>query len=198
MTKIKRLVSVLVAASLAAFYAVNADAASKSYSADIESISDKATTRAKMYFKDGKQRMESGKDSVTIMRPDKKVIWMLMPAENMYMEMPFTGKATENMPPTNNPDAKVEKTFMANETIDGHPAKKYHIKVTHAGKKEDSGYVWEAADLDNFPIKYQTEDKRATSTFKNIKSGGVSDSLFELPSGFRKMDMPGMGGSKMP
>jgi len=33
--------------------------------------------------------------------------------------------------------------------------------------------------------------------WKNIKKGGVTDSVFELPAGYKKMDMyapPGMGG----
>jgi hypothetical protein len=37
--------------------------------------------------------------------------------------------------------------------------------------------------------------------YKNIKMGGVKDSLFEAPPGFQKMPMPGMGagmGGMMP
>jgi len=94
----------------------------------------------------------------------------------------------------NDKDAKVEKELLGSETVDGHPAKKYHETYYANGKKEGSGFVWEATDLDNFPIKYQTEDKSATTTFKNIKTGDPADSLFETPSGFQKMDMGGMMG----
>lgn len=40
----------------------------------------------------GKERREMdqrGKNMITIMRQDKKMTWMLMPEQRMYMEMPM-------------------------------------------------------------------------------------------------------------
>jgi hypothetical protein len=61
----------------------------------------------------------------------------------------------------------------------------------------------QTTDLHNFPIKFQSEDKSTTSVFKNIKLGPVSATLFEVPAGYNKMNMPmgmpgGMGGMKLP
>lgn len=94
------------------------------------------------------------------------------------------------------PNIKTDKEFIAHEVVDKHPAKKYHLTITTDGKKEKSGHIWEATDLDNFPVKYQSEDKKMTTVWKNIKKGGVIDSAFEVPTGYKKMDtpvMPGMG-----
>lgn len=172
-----------------------------SYSADVETTSAKATTHAKVYGSHGKQRVESsaqGKSGVMIIRPDKKVMWMLMPEQNLYMEMPIQRR--KDMPmQTQEPGVKFEKEFLGNDTVEGHPTKKYHLKVLRAGKMENSGFMWEATDLHNFPIKHQSEDKTVTSVMKNIKTGPVSASLFEIPAGYSKMDMPvGMGNMKMP
>jgi hypothetical protein len=64
--------------------------------------------------------------------------------------------------------------------------------ATAAQKKKKSGYIWEATDLGNFVVKYESEDKKITTVWKNIKTGGVADSVFELPAGYKKMDMPAM------
>lgn len=182
-----------------------------SYSADLETQTQKETVLAKIYGSNGKQRMESNannRSGIMIIRPDKKAMWMLMPDKNMYMEMSLEQRKDMPVRPGDT-TVKFDKTFIGNETVDGHPAKKYHIKVQREGKMEDSGYMWEATDLHNFPIKFQSEDKSTTTVFKNIKLGTVSATLFEVPAGYNKMNMPmgmpggmgdmsGMGGMKRP
>lgn len=173
----------------------------KNYSADMETTTSKGTITSRVYVKDGKRRTEmksGGQASINIMRPDKKLVWMVMPANKMYMEISLDPRKQDVASQLNDPNIKVDKEFLGNETIDGHPAKKYHITTVIDGKKEKSGYTWEATDLDNLPIKYQSEDQKITTVWKNIQSGGVSDPLFEVPAGFKKMEMPNMGGMKMP
>jgi hypothetical protein len=150
-----------------------------------------------MYVKGTKQRMEvdeGGQKAINIMRGDKKVMWMLMPDEKMYMEMPLNTQKQDAASRLNDPDVKMEKKFLADENVDGHPSKKYHVTMTRNGKKEGSGFMWEATDLNNFPVKWQEEDGKTTVTWKNIKLGDVPDSVFEIPAGYKKMSMPGMPG----
>ncbi|RJQ38134.1 MAG: DUF4412 domain-containing protein [Nitrospiraceae bacterium] len=171
------------------------------YSADIVTEASGMTNKSHMHVKGTKQRMEvssEGQKVINIIRGDKKVMWMLMPDEKMYMEMPLNTQKEEITSKLNNPDVKVEKKFLSDETVDGHPSKKYHVIMTRNGKKEGSGYMWEATDLNNFPVKWQDEDKKTTVTWKNIKLGDVPDSMFEIPAGFKKMSMPGMGGHGFP
>jgi len=116
------------------------------------------------------------------------------------MEIPLDMSKQDIQSKLHDPNIKTDKEFIANEVVDKHPAKKYHLTITTDGKKDKAGYIWEATDLNNFTVKYQSEDKKITTVWKNIKTGGVADSVFELPAGYKKMDMPAMpnmgGGQK--
>lgn len=167
----------------------------KNYSAVIETTTTKGnfSSTSKVISKDGKQRIEqnaNGKKSVTIVRPDKKLVWMLMPEQNMFMEMPLDVKNQDIFSNMQDSKVKTDKEFLSNETVENHPAKKYHVTTSRDGKKESSGFIWEASDLNNFPVKYQNEDKTATMVWKNINFDPVHDSIFEIPSGYKKMEMP--------
>jgi hypothetical protein len=55
-----------------------------------------------------------------------------------------------------------------------------------------------ATDI-KFPVKMAAVDGSWTMEYKNINMGTQPDSLFELPSGYKKMTMPSMPGMpKMP
>lgn len=204
MRKIQSLVLVMVFILLcSAVWAVGL--AFNNFSADIATTRRGETQTSKMYSKDGKMRMEvtgRGSDMITITRPDKKVIWMIMPANNSYMEMPINKQNNDVTSQLSDPNVKSDKKFIANETVDGHPAKKYSVTILRGGKNEAAGFVWEATDMNNFLIKHQSADLETTTVWKNIKTGSVSDSLFEVPAGYTKksmpsMGMPPMGGSNM-
>ena len=184
--------------SLFAVTAFGADPGTfKNYSADMETTTAQGSFTSKIFFKDTKMRMErntQGRKSINILRPDKKVIWMLMVESKTYMEIQLDMSKQDIQSKLHDPNIKTDKEFIANEVVDKHPAKKYHLTITTDGKKEKSGYIWEATDLGNFPVKYESEDKKMTTVWKNIKTGGVTDSVFELPAGYKKMDMPAMPG----
>ena len=55
------------------------------FSADMVSSSPEGSFTAKLYVSGDKSRMETS-GATTISRMDKKVVWILMPAEKMYME----------------------------------------------------------------------------------------------------------------
>ena len=170
----------------------------RDYSADMVITTSHGTMNSKVYAKGAKQRMENkieGKETIIISRFDKKIAWMCMQDQMMCMEMPLNMKKEDIQSRLNDPNVKVEKEFIGTETVEGHPTKKYHVTILKNGQKENSGFLWEASDLQNFPVKYQSEDKETTILWKNISFGGVSDSLFEIPKGYEKMDMkmPGLG-----
>jgi hypothetical protein len=174
-------------------------AADMNFSADIETESQGRVVTSKMYLNGMKSRMETGgaeQSGIAIARGDKRVTWVLMPSQKMYMEMAYKPNTATRV---NDPKVKVDRKFIKNDTVDGHPTKNYHVTAVVDGKKE-SGYEWEATDLKNMVVKYQSEDKKTTTTWKNIKIGGGSDgSLYEIPKGYKKMTMPSMddmGGMK--
>jgi hypothetical protein len=181
----------------------------KNYSADVETTTPHGTTKTRIFFKDGKRRVEEHQDlshgytleSITIMRPDKKVMWILVPGKKRYVEVSLDAQKQKTQNAIQDLDSlKTEKKFMGDEIVEGHPSKKYHLTIMAEDKKEKSGYIWEATDLNNFPVKYQDEEKKNTSIWKNIKSDDVPDSVFEIPEGYKKveMQMPGTGDVKAP
>jgi len=197
----KRAVVYVVSIFVLSLFAVTAFGAGpgtfKNYSADMETTTAQGSFTSKIFFKDTKMRMErntQGRKSINILRPDKKVIWMLMVESKTYMEIQLDMSKQDIQSKLHDPNIKTDKEFIANEVVDKHPTKKYHLTITTDGKKEKSGYIWEATDLGNFPVKYESEDKKMTTVWKNIKTGGVTDSVFELPAGYKKMDMPAMPG----
>ncbi|OGW38963.1 MAG: hypothetical protein A2Y97_11050 [Nitrospirae bacterium RBG_13_39_12] len=146
-------------------------------------------TTSKMYSKPDKFRMEikAPEEMIVITRIDKKVIWNIMPGEKMYMEMPFS---QQNKPMVEEKfEGEIERKYIGNETIDGHPAKKYLITYK-SGKKNEQVYQWFATDI-NFPVKTAAVDNSWVQEFKNIRIGSQPDSLFDVPSGYQKFQMPG-------
>ncbi len=196
-------VSIIVSVLLVKSSLAAGPGALKNFSADLVTNTSKGTFTSKIVSKDGKQRIEhsaGGREMINILRPDKKRVWMLMPDRKVYMEMPLDSRKQDILSQLHDTTIKTDKEFLGNETVDNHPAKKYHLTIIRDGKKEASGFLWEASDLNNFPVKYQNEDKTVTIVWKNIKFEGATDSLFEIPAGYKKMEMPmrGMNNPAMP
>ena len=160
------------------------------FSADtIMTYKGQGKTTGKIFYKSDKFRMdmESPQEMTTITRMDKKVIWNIMPAEKMYMELPFN---MENKPRVEEKfEGEIERKHIANETIDGHPTKKYLITYKSNDKKHQV-YQWLATDID-FPVKTAATDGSWIQEYKNIKIGAQPNSLFELPKGYKKFKFPG-------
>lgn len=162
------------------------------YSGDRVIESAQGTFTQKVYSASGKERMEmdmAGMQSVMILRPDKKLGWMLMPAQRMYMELDLS-KAKEQTGSGPPDDVTIEKVGV--ETVEGHSATKYKMLMRD---KSAGGFMWFTDD--GIPIKMDMLSKdgnqksRITMTLRNLKTGKQDASLFELPSGYSKM--PGMG-----
>jgi len=139
--------------------------------------------KGKIFVKGDKVKQEtSGEDEtqVMIIRPDKKVTWMITPEEKTYMEMPYqsTDKTFEEWTADKEKNAK----SLGEETVSGMPCKKY--ETIEDGEKT---LFWISKQ---FPFPIRVEDSEVTMEYQNIKLGQIEDSLFELPSGYDKMAMP--------
>ena len=139
--------------------------------------------KGKIFVKGAKVKQETSGDDETqvmIIRPDKKLTWMLSPEEKTYVEMPYqsTDKTFEEWTADKEKNAK----FLGEETVSGMPCKKYEI--IEDGEKTS---LWISKQ---FPFPIKIEDSEMTMEYKNIKVGPIDDSLFELPGGYEKMAMP--------
>lgn len=162
------------------------------FSADTIITTKEVKTKGKIYFKADRFRvdMKDPMEMIVITRIDKKVIWSIMPDEKMYMEMPFDPK---NKPMVDEKiEGEIERKYIGDETIDGHPTKKYLVTFKIDNQIEKI-YQWWATDI-NLAIKSAAVDGSWVHEFKDIKIGPQPDSLFELPAGYKKMEIPaGMG-----
>ncbi len=176
---------VLVAALLAGAMAVAA--AFQGFSADIVTAHGKQTMQGKIFVAGDKMRFETA-GVVSITRMDKKVVWMLMPTEKMYMEQPIR---LENVVPSSEPMAgEVERTLLGTETVNGQTANKYRITV-QTDSRRHSFLQWLAADS-ALPLRTAAEDGSWWQEFRNIQVGVPDASLFEVPNGYKKFAMGGM------
>jgi hypothetical protein len=160
--------------------------------------------QGKMYSDSGKMRMEmnhSGHNVIMIINGKTQTSYMLMPEQHMYMEMHANGARRGQMGrmPSfnqflNGSPCSVEKNMtckdMGAETVDGRATE--HWQITNNGEVSNA---WVDNKL-HFPIK-NVDAQGGTWELTNIKEGAQDASLFEVPSGYQKMDMggtTGMGG----
>jgi hypothetical protein len=148
-------------------------------------------TPGKVYVKGNKARHEieiAGKNTIQILRPDKNVLWIIMPQQKAYMEMPLTQEAQQKilLNVTEKQKAKMKK--VGTETINNYKCDKYETTMTHQGESAKF-LVCIAPDL-GVPIKMESQKGSFSTELKDIKTGAVKDSLFEPPSGYKKIKMP--------
>lgn len=161
------------------------------YSAD-QSITTEGKTFKTHTATDGEKiRLEMdqmGQNVVSIVRQDKKLMYMVMPSQKMYMEMPITAldekmKGAELL---TNKTAKFEDMGM--DDVDGKKCQKY--KITDG---KNIAFMWVS---DGTPVRMKTADGSTTVDWQNFKKGAVDATLFEPPADCQKMSMPsgaGMG-----
>jgi hypothetical protein len=160
-------------------------------SADVVTTTQGRTMTSKIIVKGDKSRMEGqGRPGYTIVRKDKEVIWLVNPAQKSYMEM----KLNQSRQPGvgEKVQGEISRKLLGSETIDAHPAQKYEVTYTAQGKTTKM-YQWMATDI-KFPVKMAAADGSWTTEYKNIKMGGQTDDLFEVPGGYTKSEMPSIPG----
>ncbi len=174
-----RFVLVIVSVFLTASAALAMD-----FSCDVVHTSKAGIVNQKFFISGDKLRTESA-ESIAIIRPDKKVMWMFMPRQKMYMEMPLD---PSKVPPTSEKyPGEIERTLIGKEDVDGRMTDKYRIVYTAADIKT-AVFQWFAPDI-GIPVKAAAEDGSWTMEYKNIKTGSQPDSLFEIPADYSKMSM---------
>lgn len=152
----------------------------------------------KIYVKGKKSRVDMnmmGQQTQTISRLDKNTVWIVQPNQGFYMEMPVNPGSPELIRDDAELKKYASKKKVGTETMNGHACDKYEI-VYHdpnLGKMT----TWVSKKL-NFPVKVIQKGPQGESTveYRNIQTGNVKDSLFELPPGLQKMEMPAMGGMR--
>ncbi|MEJ1960577.1 MAG: DUF4412 domain-containing protein [Gammaproteobacteria bacterium] len=163
------------------------------YSADRIMETEAGTFEGKVYSAKDKERSETslrGMTSVMILRRDKQLGWMLMPAQKMYQQMDLAKAQAQS---GGQPQEQVEITEVGSDTVEGQSATKYKLIMKDGSA---GGFMWFTKDgimvkMDTV-VKNGRDKSRMTLTLRNVKIGSQDASLFELPSGYNAM--PSFGG----
>jgi hypothetical protein len=164
-------------------------AAAVEFSALMLSRQRDATVPGKIYVKNGKMRQEFNDpegQTITILRGDKKLVWVLLPRNRTYMEVPLKPRWPGQFIQVP-PDART-KRLVGNERLAGYDAEKYEVGVPGREGLEKETY-WVVSRL-GLPIKMAAPAREFSMEYQDIKEGGVADRLFEIPPGFEKVSKP--------
>jgi hypothetical protein len=197
---IKALISAFLLASLGLVAPAHAwKGPTVEYSADSHFETAEDTMDGKLYSAPGKEAREyiqDGGKMVSIMRHDKKLIWMLMPEDKAYMEMkiPKGGRKGDISA------YDIKQTNIGPETVNGIKTTKSKIIMTGPKGEKLGGFYWTTKEgivvkMDAISVSKTSKD-RIKLELKNLKVGKVNPSVFEIPAGYTRMDM-GMGGMLM-
>lgn len=158
------------------------------FSADIYSSDGQ---NGKIYMDTDKIRTET-REMISIIRQDKKLVWLLMPEEKQYMEQVLNSASiNQKHIPSNEPAAdEVERVFILRETINGYVSDKYKITVN----EQVSHYEWISSDPGiTMPVKTAAINGSWWNEYRNISLATPNPALFEIPPDYTKMSMPGIG-----
>jgi hypothetical protein len=156
-----------------------------------------------------KSRVQTGmlQDIYTITDGGTQKTFMVNPQSKTYFEQ--VQQKRGDAPSVYDPNVVMEKKKLGSETVDGHPCVKsemtFYNKDTPTQKFK--GTIWEAQDLGGLPIRTEIiveamqkagGSGKMVSEMKEIKVGGATASMFEVPKDYKKVNsMPelmGMGG----
>ncbi|HTC46846.1 MAG TPA: hypothetical protein VK722_05970 [Candidatus Aquilonibacter sp.] len=174
------------------------------FSADIVDLQKPgAPSSARVYFTKDKMRAEPQSASARgagafIVNFTTQTSMVLMAQQHMYMEMPaqsqnqrlgysfFEVGDVENACGAWQNNARNQGSAchkVGDESVNGRTAVKYET----TGANGDTSYFWLDPKL-RFPVKWQ--GKNNSGELRNIQEGAQPASLFEVPAGFTKMQMP--------
>jgi hypothetical protein len=118
---------------------------------------------------------------VTLVRPDKAETYLLYPAFQSCIVAPIDASDLAAL----KKPAKIQRTPLARETLDGHPCVKSKVVVTEPDGRQHEAVVWHASDLKDFPLHIRTVDGADTLDlhFSQIRFVRPVATEFDLPAG---------------
>lgn len=139
----------------------------------------------KIYRLGDKMRTNIGSMGYSITDLSQHTMYMVM-GQGMCMQMPITPKAQPN---PFSEQGSVERTPAGTDTVDGHSCKVENVTVTSQNGTQTKMKVWEADDLQGFPVKVEIQSSKGpiTVTYKDVSFDAPAASLFTHPENCRQM-----------
>jgi hypothetical protein len=129
---------------------------------------------------------ESGMDRIMgLFRPDKKVTYIVYPGMQSYLSMPMAKEDIDAY----EKGAKLEKTPLGREALDGHECVKNNCVVKDSRGSVLQAITWNAADLKDFPLQIEIKEKGNTVRmhFTQIRFAKPDPKQFEVPPAYGLM-----------
>ena len=121
---------------------------------------------------------------VSIVRPDKKFTLVIYPSLRAYAEAPMSKRDAADL----EQHYTMETTKIGREAIDGHACEKNKVKILGGNGQKHEATVWNATDLQRFPLQIEMKQPDATVVMHfnkpNLKKPDTQ--LFEAPAEFAK------------
>lgn len=197
LTRLLLCVALTVAALSSAELALAIDRVNVEYSADQIIESEAGATKSRIYSTPTKERRDmsqGGSVMMVITHHDKHVSWTVMPEEHMYME---TAASLASQGQSDLSAYQIEQTSLGEDTINGVVMNKSKIIMTSTDGTKMGGFMWTTkegilAKIDAIAVE-QGQKSRFKMEQTNITIAKQPAELFEIPNGFQKLDMGGMG-----
>lgn len=181
------------------------------FSADMASrAADGKVTKSRLYRTANKQRFDSavalpsGRTIETRMIIDlrEKLIYLVEPQQKTILVnhvLQLVSNATDNGSSSSNPCQELMRTInpravkqqfqcvrIGSESVNGRAADKWRMDSASLGRAP--AYLWVDSQVKAL-LKWTMPDG-SSGELENIKVGPQPDSLFELPAGYRRQDLP--------
>lgn len=123
---------------------------------------------------------------VSLSLPADDKVYIIYPNLKSYAEMPMPKEEAAAA----KKEAKIEKTELGKETVEGHPCVKNKVVITDDENKSHEMLVWNATDLKDFPVKMTMKENGAAIEvlYKDVKFAKPDAKLFEAPKDFKKYE----------
>jgi hypothetical protein len=157
------------------------------FTADRITKMDGRTSKANIYYRDNMWRIEHhamGPVSVSIVRKDKQVVWLLLSRMKHFKTVPYS--VEQDLFVTERLDGEVSREEIGREAREGHPTVLYEVS-TKEGERTEVYYQWVATDI-HFPMKLAKKDGSWIVEYQHVKMRSVSDYLFQLPVNFQPLE----------
>jgi hypothetical protein len=143
----------------------------------------------KIYRSGDKMRTNIGTMGYSVTDLTQHTTYMVM-GQGMCMQMQMTPRAQPN---PFSEQGSVERTPAGTEVVDGHSCKIENVTVTPQNGTPTKMKVWEADDLQGFPVKVEIQSSKGPVTvmYKDVSFDAPAASLFTHPDNCQQMpNMP--------
>ena len=141
----------------------------------------------RIFVQDGKMRQEfldEDGHTITIVRRDKKVVWVIMPFDKKYVEMPLVTKLPGQF--LQIPPEAISQRRVCTEEMNGYQVDRVEVNCRGGYRGLLRQTFWVSPKL-GMPIKTVCPARQFSVEYKKIREGKQRDRLFEIPPGCRKV-----------